>query len=126
VRVVANDGFNEAEQIVEPVVVTAAPPIVEVLSPANGSSFPETTPIRLFASAFGDGNIPLTGDAVQWSVDGQAAGKGVETELRGLKPGKHDATVAARDDGFSSKKQITFTVSPAKAANVADDHSSAK
>jgi len=110
-RVVVNDGFNESQQIVEPIIVNASPPIIEVLSRANGSSFPETTPIRLLASAFGDGDTPLTGDAIQWLVDGQASGKGVEAEFRDLKPGKHVAKVVVRDGTLSSERELTFVVS---------------
>jgi len=126
VRVVANDGFNETEQITEPVVVRAAPPLIDDLSPADGFTFPETTPIRLFAAAFGDGDAPLAGDAVQWSVDGHAAGVGVETELTGLKPGKHVATVVARDGKLSSEKQLTFTISPAMPAGLTGERTRSK
>jgi hypothetical protein len=110
VRIVVNDGFNESEQIAAPIIIHAAAPIVDVLSPASGSSFPETTPIRLLATAFGDGDAPLVGDAIQWSVDGQAVGTGLETEVRGLKPGEHVATVVAREGELSNRKQLTFTV----------------
>jgi hypothetical protein len=126
VRIVANDGFNESEQIVEPVVVRAGPPLIDVLSPANGSSFPETTPIRLLAAAFGDGDAPLPGDAVQWSVDSRAMGAGVEMEVTGLRPGKHIAVVVARDGELSSEKQLMFTVNSANSAGLSEERSRSK
>jgi hypothetical protein len=83
-RIIANDGFNETEQVVEPIIVNAAPPVLNILSPTPGVTFPDSTPIRLRAAAFGDGDAPLSGDQIRWSLDGGGVGTGQEVEVREL------------------------------------------
>jgi hypothetical protein len=109
-RIVANDGFNETEQIIEPIVVTAAPPALEILSPAETTVLPNTTPVRLRAAAFGDGDTPLSGEQVHWSLDGVGVGTGLEVEVRDVKPGKHVATAIAAEGKLSTSRGIQFTV----------------
>lgn len=110
-RIVVNDGFNETEQIVEPIVVNAAAPVVDIVSPAPGITLPDSTPIRLRAAAFGDGDAPLAGDQIQWSLDGSKAGTGQEVEVRDLTPGKHVAKVTATERTFTNSREVTFIVS---------------
>ena len=110
-RIIANDGFNEVEQILEPVVVTPAPPVIQIYSPSAGITVPDATPIRLRAAVFGDGGAPLAGDQLHWTLDGRNVGAGVEVEVRDINPGKHVAKVTAADGKFSSSREITFGVS---------------
>jgi hypothetical protein len=109
-RVVANDGFNESERIIEPITIAPAPPAIEILSPAAGMTFPDSTPIRLRAAAFGDGDAPLAGDQIRWSLDGRVIGTGVEVEVLDLKPGKHIAIVTATEGKLTSRQEIAFIV----------------
>jgi hypothetical protein len=109
-RIIANDGFNETEQIIEPIVVTAAPPLLEILSPADKTALPNTTPVRLRAAAFGDGDMPLSGEQIRWTLDGSAVGTGLEVEVRDLKPGKHVAAVTAAENTLDTSRQVKFTV----------------
>jgi hypothetical protein len=110
-RIVANAGFNETEQIGEPMIVSPAPPALEILSPASGMTFPGSTPIRLHAVAFGDGDAPLPGDQIRWSLDENTLGTGREVEVRDLKPGKHVAKASASQGNLTSTKEIAFSVS---------------
>jgi hypothetical protein len=109
-RIIANDGFNETEQIIEPVVVNAASPLLEILSPADTTVLPNTTPVRLRAAAFGDGDMPLSGEQIHWSLDGAEVGTGLEVEVRDLKPGKHVARAIAAENKFNSSRQVEFTI----------------
>jgi hypothetical protein len=109
-RIIANDGFNETTQIMEPIVVSAAPPMLEILSPADATALPSTTPVRLRAAAFGDGDMPLSGEQIHWSLDGAAVGTGLEVEVRNLKPGKHVATVTATENELNTSRDVEFTV----------------
>jgi hypothetical protein len=109
-RIIANDGFNETEQVLEPITVTAAPPELQILSPSPGITLPAATPIRLRAAAFGDADAPLAGDQVHWTLDGGKVGSGLEVEVRDLKPGKHVARVTAIEGKFTASKEIAFSV----------------
>lgn len=109
-RIVANDGFNESERIIERITVAPAPPALEILAPAAGMIFPDTTPIRLRAAAFGDADAPLSGDQIRWSLDGRTIGTGVEVEVLDLKPGKHVASVTASDGRLTSRREVAFIV----------------
>ncbi len=109
-RIIANDGFNETEQVVQPIIVTPAPPVLRILSPAAGMSFPNSTPIRLHAAAFGDGDAPLAGVQIRWELDGIAIGTGQEVEVRDLKPGKHVAKVTASEGRLTSSQRVEFIV----------------
>jgi hypothetical protein len=109
-RIIANDGFNETEQVVEPIIVTPAPPVLRILSPATGMTFPNSTPIRLRAAAFGDGDSPLAGDQIRWELDGIAVGTDQEVEVRDLKPGKHVAKVTASEGRLTSSQKVEFIV----------------
>jgi hypothetical protein len=72
--------------------------------------FPDTTPIRLRAAAFGDADAPLSGDQIRWSLDGRTIGTGVEVEVLDLKPGKHVASVTASDGRLTSRREVAFIV----------------
>jgi hypothetical protein len=110
-RIIANDGFNETEQVIEPVVVKAAPPVLHILSPLPGITIPDSTPIRLRAAAFGDGEALLSGDQVRWTLDQREVGTGLEVEVRELRPGKHVAKVVAIEGKFTASREIAFSVS---------------
>jgi hypothetical protein len=113
--VVANDGFNETAVTTAPIKVQPVPPTLRILTPQPQTSFPHSTPIRLEAAAFGNNRMPLRGKTLTWLVDGRQAGHGLVIQVRGLKPGRHDAKVIAQDGALKSTRQVTFTVRPATA-----------
>ncbi|HMJ81554.1 MAG TPA: hypothetical protein VK504_00210 [Vicinamibacterales bacterium] len=110
-RITVNDGFNETEEVFAPLVVKAAPPAFGAVSPASGTAFPDSTPIRLRAEAFGDEDAPLSKDQIEWSLDGKIIGTGQEVEVRKLPPGTHIARVTATEGTLTNSREITFTVS---------------
>lgn len=110
IRVVVNDGFNEAEAFLESLRINAAPPLVEIVRPANNTEFVRTMPIRLQVAAFGDNMRPLPSNQIEWSLDGAALGTGTEVEIRNLKLGRHVAIVKAREGNLVGTAQIVFTV----------------
>jgi hypothetical protein len=109
-RVVASDGFNESEASVDGLTVVAGRPIVEILGPANESKFVRTMPVRLEAAAFGEAALPISGDRIEWHVDGSAAGKGSQVEVHDLKPGSHVAKATVQNAGLVTTAQVVFTV----------------
>lgn len=111
-RVVITDGFNEAEQVTAPFVVRAAPPLLEIKGVADGASYPQSTPIRMQAAAFGDGQLPLDGKNIRWVVDGREAGYGMELELLDREPGRHFVQVYAREGKLESALELSFFVHP--------------
>ena len=78
--------------------------------PADAIVLPSTTPIRLRAAAFGDGDTPLSGERIRWILDGELVGTGLEKEVRNLRPGEHVATVIATENKLDSSRQVEFTV----------------
>ena len=113
-RLVASDGFNEVSVVSKPIVVLAGPPTLKILTPLPRTSFPRSAPVRLEAVAFGNDRTAMRGAKLTWTVDGRRAGTGRVVELRYLKPGRHEATVAARDGSLTSTRRVVFTVRPAK------------
>jgi len=109
-KVVVNDGFNETESRTSVITVRAAPPILDIIAPTPGSTFPITTPIRLQAAAFGDGSEPLTTKQIEWLVDNASVGFGAEVEVQSLKPGSHVATIIAREGKLTSTRDVTFAI----------------
>jgi len=110
-RITVNDGFNETEEVFAPIVVNAAPPAFGAISPKSGTAFPDSTPIRLRAEAFGDGDARLSNDQIQWSLDGKIVGTGQEVEVRNLTPANHIARVTATEGTLTSSREIAFIVS---------------
>jgi hypothetical protein len=112
VRVVISDGFHEVEQELGPFVVHASAPLLEIQGLVEGASYPQSTPIRVHASAFGDGQMPLASEDIHWTLDGKELGTGAEIELRDLEPGEHLVQVVAREGKLESTREVMFQVRP--------------
>lgn len=119
-RLVASDGFNESAVVIGPITVRAAPPQLEILAPEAETTFPHTTPIRLQAAAFGNDLMPLPEKQLEWSVDGRAAGSGMDVEVLNLKPGRHTAKVVARDGSVTSTREVKFSIRKQTTATASD------
>ena len=81
--------------------------MVKILSPANNSSFQSsqsdfshTDPVTFTASATDSSGRPLTGTALQWTVDGNSLGTGESFSAMlpsGCGPVAHTVKVVATD-----------------------------
>jgi hypothetical protein len=112
-RVLAHDGFFSAHADSKPVRIKARAPIVSILHPHDGGSYQADLPLRLAAAVnthLGARNEKLE---LAWFVDGKKVGSGAEVFLSGVKAGKHECRVVARDDGGESEATVTFTVARA-------------
>ena len=109
-RLVASDGFNETVVEVGPIIVVPSAPQLEILTPEQGTTFPHTTPIQLQAAAFGNDRMAVSGDQLEWSVDGKVVGSGASVEVHGLETGAHTARIVARDGKLSSEREVKFMI----------------
>lgn len=109
-RIVASDGFNETEALVEKIKVGVAAPLLDILAPQADTVYPETTPILLQAAGFGDQAMPLPPDQMEWSVDGERVGNGAELEIGKLKVGRHVAKVTAHDGKLATTREVGFAI----------------
>jgi hypothetical protein len=112
VRVVISDGFNEVEQEIGPFIVRASAPLLEIQGVPDGASFPQSTPLRFQAAAFGDGLMPLSPKNIRWSLDGKELGAGAEIEVRNLEAGRHFVQAVAREGKLESAREVMFEVRP--------------
>jgi hypothetical protein len=109
-RLVVRDGFNETAREIGPIVVQPAAPQLEIRGVEFGGSYPRSTPLRLQAAAFGEGQLPLPDEAIRWSLDGRELEAGAEVEIRDLEPGKHVARVVALEGKLESFRELGFEV----------------
>jgi hypothetical protein len=109
-KVAVSDGFNETESRTIVITVIAAPPLLDIIAPEPGTTFPISTPIRLQGAAFGDGGEPLSEKQIEWLVDDASVGLGAEVELTNLKPGSHVAKIIAREGKLTSTREVAFAI----------------
>jgi hypothetical protein len=109
VRAFLSDGFYTAVSDPVAVELPARPPQVAILHPAGGDTLRTQSPLRLWgAAAAGDGR-PLEGEALQWEIDGQAVGSGVEVWAQLPEwEGEHCLTLRATDRGLTGEASLTF------------------
>jgi Tol biopolymer transport system component len=89
------------------------PPVLKIISPADGAEFTEGDPITFQSSAIDPEDGSLTGSALVWtsSIDGQV-GTDESFTRSDLSVGTHTITLTATDsDGNSSSASINITVS---------------
>ncbi|MEW5938585.1 MAG: S8 family serine peptidase [Chloroflexota bacterium] len=89
------------------------PPDLTILSPADGSTFAQGTPVGILGSAL----IPVNGDIsgyIQWSssLDGPLASNAAGFSISNLSVGIHviTATVTDANSGLTSTTSITITI----------------
>jgi hypothetical protein len=107
-RVLAHDGFYSTTAEGRPVTIPLRPPIVSILHPNEGRTYPAGQPLRLFAAVsthLGALNPALR---ITWQIDGKKAGEGAECWIDSPKPGRHKCRVVARDDGGEAEATVTF------------------
>ena len=91
-----------------------APPVVEILSPIDGSSYAQSSEVSLEGAATDPEDGDLTGESLVWtsSLDGQL-GTGTPVTLAGgtLSAGAHAIRLTATDSGFvTGAAEVNITV----------------
>lgn len=125
-RVMANDGVNTGTADVGPLTVGNKAPVVQLIGPADGSTYAAGRPVSLEADAQDVEDGALSDSAFSWSSsrDGQL-GTGQVLSTRSLSIGQHTITLTVRDSaGAASTKSLTATIAanlPAATAQLAAD-----
>ncbi len=84
-RVIAPDGFNQAEDISDDILVGDVARRIAILQPRRGEVIPEGKTLRLTALAndLEQGSLPLTSVNTRWLLDGEVVlGSGNEIEIQ--------------------------------------------
>lgn len=113
-RVVASDGWNTAEGISDvSISVPKHSPEIELIGPLDGSTFFETQPFYVAATAFDWEDGPIADfERFTWSsdIDGVIV-HGPWTAVSELTPGEHTLTIAVADsDGNVSQASVHVTI----------------
>jgi len=109
IRVVASDGFNEAEDGSDgPFHVAGKPPMAAILAPQPGQSFLQCTPLVLRGAALDpEGQLAQT----LWTVDGSLVSTTLVAQVAPLSPGAHPIALTVLDaEGKSNTAQIVVTI----------------
>ncbi len=113
IRVLASDGFHTTIATSAPFTVQNRKPEPAILQPAAGQTFAAGVAVPLQGQATDPEDGGLSGDALQWAVDGQALGGGNDLNAAGLAPGSHTATLTATDSiSNSAAVNADFTIAP--------------
>lgn len=84
-RVVASDGFNQAEDVSDDITVEDVARRVAIIQPRRGEVVPEGRTLRLTAIAndLEQGSLPLTSGNTRWLLDGEVVlGSGNEIDVK--------------------------------------------
>ncbi len=113
IRVLASDGFHTTIATSAPFTVQNRKPEPAILLPASGQNFAAGLAVPLQGQATDPEDGGLSGNALQWTVDGQALGGGNDLDAAGLAPGSHTATLTATDSiSNSAAVNADFTIAP--------------
>ncbi len=96
VRIVVNDGFNEAEAISERFRSKGAPPEVRILDPDSDTSIAAGTELYLSGDAYDDGGEPLPDRRLRWRDGRHVLGRGRRLSVGDLSVGTHEIKLEAR------------------------------
>jgi hypothetical protein len=117
IRVLASDGYHTTLAASEPFTVVPRAPEPRILAPAPSASVPAGQAIILQGGVSDAEEGSLTGDALNWTVDGDMTapitGSGEELIVPGLAPGSYDVTLVATDMTANTASTMgAFTVAP--------------
>ena len=113
IRVAASDGYHTGLATSAPFTVTNRKPEPYIVSPVEGEMAPAAQPVLLQGDANDAEDGGLSGDALAWTVDGQAQGTGESLLIHGLAPGDHEVALTAHDsDAQEATAQTSFEISP--------------
>jgi hypothetical protein len=111
VRVIVNDGFNEAQAISGRFLSTGVAPDVRIIDPHSETSISEGVELHLVGNAYDDRGNPINSYALEWFDGEKALGRGRQLSVPGLTPGPHDIRLRAHDSlGRSNSASIAVRV----------------
>jgi len=113
IRVMASDGFNTANSVIEGLLVDDKPPRVSILYPESEKKFLEFDYVPLEVLAFDLEKGMLDGELIQW-FSNRSGYLGFGRRLRllpgTLKPGKHTLKITATDKIHKVSKTISIEI----------------
>ncbi len=115
-RVRARDGFLESADIVRPLRSQGAPPLVRIISPAEGYSSVAGGTLTLEAEAYDDRGKRIPDGRLQWRLGNRVLLRGGTGGLAAALPaGRHKLTVQATDyQGRITRRAVSVEVTPAQ------------
>ena len=120
VRVLASDGYHTSVATSAPFTLQAQAPQPHIDAP-SATSFAAGEPVIVRGGATDVQDGGLAGEALQWTLDGQALGAGQDHTLQGLAPGSYTLGLTAHNShGRSAEVSSTFTVAPLAVPYAAD------
>ncbi|MEZ4658824.1 MAG: hypothetical protein R2911_14750 [Caldilineaceae bacterium] len=113
IRVLASDGYHTTIATSQPFTVSNRQPEPAILVPVAEQTFAAGLAIPLSGVATDPDDGGLSGNALTWAVDGNAAGAGTDTSVPGLAPGAHIAMLTATDSvSNSATASVNFAIAP--------------
>jgi hypothetical protein len=113
IRVIASDGYNTAVTTSPLFEVTDRLPEPYIVSPAPGQTFAASAPVALRGDGNDEEDGGLSGQSLEWAVDGQIVGHGEELLVEGLAPGLYTVSLRAQDSkGHSQTAQSALEILP--------------
>jgi hypothetical protein len=97
IRVAASDGYNTGLATSAAFTVSNRAPEPYIVSPIEGETTAADRAALLSGDAIDAEDGGLSGDSLEWTVDGQAGGTGEQVLLYGLAPGDYQVELTARD-----------------------------
>ncbi len=117
IRVAASDGYNTTLATSQAFTVVNRAPEPHIHSPGS-AALPAGQPVELTGSANDAEDGGLSGEALQWELDGNPIGDGQSQTIAGLAPGTYTLTLTATDSaGKAGTATSTFTITPLEIPN---------
>ena len=108
-RLLAHDGFFTTTTESEPIRMPERPPTVSILHPQEGPSLIADFPMRLWGAVSSASGARIDSGACRWLVDGEEAGRGIDTWIKAPKAGEHSCTFIVDAAGETGEARLTFT-----------------
>jgi len=91
--------------------VAARPPQLLLLNPGDGTTVNPIQDIALMGQAFDHLDGSLSGEKLEWQVDGKTVGHGTRATISGLSVGQHRISLQAKNStGLQSTSSVTINV----------------
>lgn len=107
-RLLAHDGFYTATSEPLAIELPDRAPEVAILHPRQGQTLSVDHAMQLAGSATDTSGMPIGSEALAWTLDGVAAGRGREVWSKAPAEGEHELVLAVRSGGLESKAVVRF------------------